>query len=148
MTSDKTPIYYALNNMAFLGTKGVTVSLSVKKDGSFDMTVNPHLLGMIDDGEEDDEEIDDVKDKERNQRYQLGWHKNGFDSLMKEIQDDDVFDVVPRLKAEMRFMLEEEIARRKEKEYHVVDKIAHGIAINQNIRRMIMKENQDKDDQK
>lgn len=68
MTSDTTPIYNALNTMAFLGTKGVTVSLSVKKDGSFDMTVNPHLLGMIDEDEEDDEEIDDVKDKERNQR--------------------------------------------------------------------------------
>lgn len=72
MTSDTTPIYNALNTMALLGTKGVTVSLSVKKDGSFDITVNPHLLRMIDEDECDDEggdeENDDVQDKERNKR--------------------------------------------------------------------------------
>lgn len=68
MTINERQIYYALDKITYLAGKGVTVSLSVKNDGSFDMTVNPPLLGMIDEDEEDDEEIDDVKDKERNKR--------------------------------------------------------------------------------
>lgn len=68
MTSYEKQIYYALDKVTYLAGNGITVHLSVKKDGSFDMTVNPHLLGMIDEDEEDDEEIDDVKDKERNKR--------------------------------------------------------------------------------
>ena len=124
MTSDKTPIYYALDKLTYLANNGVTVRLRVKKDGSFDMTVNPHLLGMIDG--DNDEENDDGQDKKSNQRCQyceitkyltkpkdiyVGWRKNDFDSLMKEIQD-------------------------------------YGILVNPHILRMIMEENQDKDSQK
>lgn len=72
MMSYEKQIYYALDKVTYLAGNGITVHLSVKKDGSFDMTVNPYLLRMIDEDECDDEggdeENDDVQDKERNKR--------------------------------------------------------------------------------
>lgn len=101
MTINERQIYYALDKMTYLAGKGVTVSLSVKNDGSFDMTVNPHIIGMI-----DDEEIDDVQDKKSNQRCQYredtkysvtqkdfyeSLRKNDIDSLMEKIKDHNIF---------------------------------------------------------
>lgn len=113
MTINERQIYYALDKITNLAGKGVTVSLSVKNDGSFDMTVNPHLLGMIDEDEDEDEESDQkclycelTEYLRKPADFYVGLRKNDFNSLMKEIQD-------------------------------------YGIAVNPHILRMIMEEDKD-----